>query len=111
VAKISILLLYLRIFPDERFQRMTKISLAFMLCHLVAFTSAITFQCTPVKRIWDQTVPGTCSDLVLFIYIGAGFSIFEDLVIILLPIPQLKMLNLTLRKRIALVFMFSLGSL
>lgn len=82
-----------------------------MICHLVAFFFAVTFQCVPVRKIWDQTIPGKCVDLVSIIYSGAVFSIFEDLVLILLPIPQLKILNMTVRKKIALAFMFSLGSL
>jgi hypothetical protein len=32
-------------------------------------------------------------------------------VIIALPIPELKNLNLTVRKRVGLIFMFALGSL
>jgi hypothetical protein len=45
------------------------------------------------------------------IYSGAAISILEDFVVMLLPIPQLKALNLSLRKRIALIFMFAIGSL
>lgn len=42
---------------------------------------------------------------------GAAFSILEDIFIMLLPISELKGLNLTLHKRIALCFMFAIGSL
>lgn len=104
-------MLYLRIFPDEKFQRITKILLAFVIFHLIAFFFAVTFQCIPVRKIWDQTIAGKCTDLVVIIYSGAVFSILEDLVLIVLPIPQLKGLDLTLRKKVALAFMFSLGSL
>ncbi len=45
------------------------------------------------------------------LYAGAGLSIAEDLVIMVLPLDELKSLNLTLRKRVALGGMFALGSL
>ena len=58
-----------------------------------------------------MAVTGKCINLTAIVYSGAAFSIVEDLVIMLLPISELKGLNLDLRKRIALVFMFALGSL
>jgi hypothetical protein len=77
----------------------------------MAFTIAVSFQCTPVKTVWDITAPGHCFNSQAFVYSAAGFSIVEDLFIMLLPVSQLKALNLDLKKRIALVFMFALGSL
>jgi hypothetical protein len=65
----------------------------------------------PVRSIWDTTLPGKCVNYLALAYAGAGLSIFEDFVIMLLPISELKGLNLDLRKRAALVFMFALGSL
>lgn len=68
-------------------------------------------QCIPVKSVWDTTVHAECIDLHALVYAGAGFSIVEDFVIMLLPITELKSLNLDVRKKIALFFMFALGSL
>lgn len=44
-------------------------------------------------------------------YAGAVLSIVEDLVLVALPIPELKKLNLSRKKRIALILMFAMGSL
>jgi hypothetical protein len=66
----------------------------------------------PLSSLWDPFIAKKqCISLSLLIYIGAALSIFEDIVIMLLPIFELKGLNLGLRKRIALAFMFALGSL
>ncbi|KAH7311910.1 hypothetical protein BKA65DRAFT_157462 [Rhexocercosporidium sp. MPI-PUGE-AT-0058] len=110
LAKMSILLLYLRIFPSQRFRLILRIAMAFMLCHGVAFFFVVAFQCLPVRSIWDREIAGQCVDSQALIYAGAGFSIFEDFAIMLLPILELKGLNLSRRKRIALGFMFALGS-
>jgi hypothetical protein len=111
VAKISIILLFLRIFPDERFRLYTKIALAWMICHLVGFFIAVTCQCIPISAIWDLSVHGKCVNSTAIVYAGAGFSIFEDIVIILLPVRELKNLNLSTQKKVAVIFMFALGSL
>jgi hypothetical protein len=111
LPKISILLLFLRIFPGERFRLVTKIALVWMICHTIAFFMAVTLQCLPVRAAWDLSQKGKCIYSSAVVSAGAGISIFEDVVIILLPVPQLKQLNLSLRKRLAVMGMFALGSL
>jgi len=110
-AKLSILLLYLRIFPGARFRLWTKIMIAWVVCHTFAFGISITLQCLPFDALWESKVEGKCINPTGIVYTCAAFSILEDMTLILLPIPELKSLNLSLRKRIALIFMFALGSL
>jgi hypothetical protein len=85
--------------------------MAFIACHTIAFTVGIGLQCLPVRSLWDLTIHGKCLNIHAFAISGAAFSIFEDLVIMFLPTGELKGLNLTLRKRMALCLMFALGSL
>ncbi|KAH8787231.1 hypothetical protein BGZ57DRAFT_134326 [Hyaloscypha finlandica] len=110
IAKFSILFLYLRIFPTPQFRLAVKLSMVVIVCHTIAFTIGIGMQCLPVDSLWDLTIHGKCIDLNVFAISGAALSIFYDIVIMLLPISELKGLNLTLNKRIALCFMFALGS-
>jgi hypothetical protein len=111
LAKFSILLLYLRIFANKRFRLIANVCVGFMICHILAFLFAVALQCVPVKSIWDPMVSGKCINSLALVYAGAGLSIFEDVVIMVLPVMELMHLNLDLRKRIALVFIFALGSL
>ncbi|OBT52452.1 hypothetical protein VE04_06915 [Pseudogymnoascus sp. 24MN13] len=110
VAKFSILLLYLRIFPSERFRIVVKIAIGWMICHTLAFGMAVSFQCVPVESVWDLTVHGRCNNYQAFVYAASGFSIFEDFIIMMLPVWELKDLSLDLRKKIALMFLLALGS-
>ncbi|KAH9219973.1 hypothetical protein DL95DRAFT_290708, partial [Leptodontidium sp. 2 PMI_412] len=110
LAKFSILFLYLRIFVNPQFRLRTKIVMGWVVFHTFAFLMADALQCVPVKAVWDTNIHAKCIDLQALIYAGAGFSIFEDFVIMLLPIPELKSLNLDSRKKVALFFMFALGS-
>ncbi|KUJ09389.1 uncharacterized protein LY89DRAFT_788259 [Mollisia scopiformis] len=111
IPKFSILLLYLRIFPTPRFRKMLFIAMAWQVAHTLAFLCGVAFQCVPVDSFWDPFIKKDhCIDIATLTYFGAGFSIFEDIVIMSLPVYELKGLNLSLRKRMALVFMFALGS-
>ncbi|OBT94023.2 hypothetical protein VE01_07074 [Pseudogymnoascus verrucosus] len=110
LAKISLLLLLLRIFQGKRFRLFTKIFIALITCHVLAFFMVITLQCIPISAIWDLGVKGKCINPTVVVFAGAGFSIFEDIVIMLLPVRELKGLNLTLKRRLAVIFMFACGS-
>ncbi|KAF4628473.1 hypothetical protein G7Y89_g9676 [Cudoniella acicularis] len=110
LAKLSVLFFYLRIFPGSRFRLITKIAIVAVSCTLISFVFAVAFQCIPVRAVWDLSVNGKCIGLNGMVFAGGAIAIFEDIVIILLPIPQLKSLQLSLRKRIALILMFALGS-
>ncbi|KAG7054311.1 integral membrane protein [Colletotrichum scovillei] len=110
-AKISILLFFSRIFPAKWFQLTVRYFIMFLLLHGLIFLLVIVFQCTPVSSVWDRSNPNrTCLNVTAIGYAGAVFSIVEDLVILVLPIPELVKLQLNIRKKIALGFMFSLGS-
>jgi hypothetical protein len=111
LAKFSILLFYLHLFPDPRFRLWTKILIAWITCRAFAFLMAVLLECVPVNALWDLNVRARCINTTAIVFAGAGFSIAEDIVIILLPIPELMRLNLSLRRRVALMFMFALGSL
>lgn len=82
-----------------------------MICHNLAFLFAVAFQCITVEHFWDVATTGRCLNTPALVYIGGGFCIAEDIVIMLLPISELKGLNMSLRKRIGLVLRFVLGSL
>ncbi|KAH8654643.1 hypothetical protein BGZ60DRAFT_418938 [Tricladium varicosporioides] len=109
-TKLTILLLYVRIFPMERFQRICKIFIVFLVAGGVAFTLVVLFQCWPVSSLWDRTTPGQCVNITAVGYAGAGISIFEDLVIFALPLPVLNTLTIDRRKKINIMLLFSIAS-
>jgi hypothetical protein len=87
------------------------ITLASVTAAGIAFTLAIVFQCTPIGGAFDRNIPSTCINLNAAAFSSSGISIAQDLVILFLPLPQLQLLNMSLKKRLNLMFMFSLGSL
>ncbi len=111
LSKLSILFLYLRIFLNKSFRLATNITMACIIAQTVGVCLAISFQCTPVSSYWKNSVCPTSINSLAFVYSAAGLSIVEDLIIMFLPVMELKALKLDLRKKFALGFMFALGSL
>ncbi|KAI1328539.1 CFEM domain-containing protein [Xylariaceae sp. FL0255] len=112
MTKISLLLFMLRVFPDQAFR--IKIYVVIGLCagYGLAFVLATTFQCTPVDYSWlqiDSTVKGHCNDINLQGWMSAIWNIVIDLTIIVLPLKNIYQLHLPLKKKLLIMFMFSLG--
>ncbi|KAK2018544.1 integral membrane protein [Colletotrichum eremochloae] len=110
-AKISILLFLSLIFSARWFQLTVRCFIPFLLLHGLVFVLATAFQCNPIASAWDKNNPNrTCLDTNIVWYCGAGVSLAEEVVILFLPIPELAKLQIDIRKKVALSFMFSLGS-
>ena len=60
---------------------------------------------------WDRTVVAKCLDVNLLAYATGGIAVGFDIIILLLPIPQLVKLKMNMRKKLNVLFMFSLGSM
>jgi hypothetical protein len=110
-AKISIILLYMRVFTGKRFRWSCYACLSYCGMSLTAFTFALAFQCNPVQSVWNRFISGQCIDVNIVGYVGAVLSIVEDVVLMVLPIPELRKLQISGRKRIAVSLMFILASL
>lgn len=109
-AKVSIACLFIRIFPARWIRLTLKIFIAFMIGHGFAFIMVIIFQCWPINSIWDKTVAGTCVDVTVVGFVGAGISIAEDILLIVVPIVELRKLKVTISQKIVLILIFATAS-
>ncbi|KAG9231354.1 hypothetical protein BJ875DRAFT_122812 [Amylocarpus encephaloides] len=110
-AKFSILFLYRRVFVGTRFLLIVKITIIFMALYTFAFLMVVSFQCIPIYSIWTASTPAKCINTKALVYTGAALSIVEDLVIMFLPVIELKGLNLDKKKKVGLTILFASGSL
>ncbi|PYI11029.1 integral membrane protein [Aspergillus sclerotiicarbonarius CBS 121057] len=78
------------------------------LGHL-AGTFVLIFDCQPVDRAWNSTIPGSCLPAGPTFYGLAIFTIICDIVIICLPIPLLLQLNIKPAQKAGVVCLFLLG--
>ncbi|KAI0143003.1 50S ribosomal protein L36e [Xylariaceae sp. FL1272] len=112
LTKTSLLLFYLRVFPDAEFKRTCYITMGVVIASAIAFTLTAIFYCTPISYIWTNwtgETKGTCINFNAFAWSHAVTSIVQDLWIIALPLPSLLKLQLGMRKKIHLILMFSVG--
>ncbi len=111
LVKISILFFYLHVFPKRSFRIQCFIVMAFCSASCITFLLVTIFQCHPLSYSWDKTTKGTCVNYNSVSWANAGINIFQDILIVLLPISELNGLQLSKKKKIGLYAMFGLGSL
>ncbi|KAH8901235.1 hypothetical protein GQ53DRAFT_674412 [Thozetella sp. PMI_491] len=110
-AKVAILVLYGRVFNRTRwFKLAIRAGIIFMFGHGAIFIMVIIFQCTPVAAVWDRSLAGKCLNVNAVGYVGAVLAVVEDIVLIVLPMPELWKLQLEGRKRVSIAIMFGAAS-
>ncbi|RFU75030.1 integral membrane [Trichoderma arundinaceum] len=70
---------------------------------------ATIFQCNPIIKAFDKTLPGTCIDIAKFWFANAGFSIATDIIILILPMPLVYQLEVPRLQKVALMAVFAIG--
>ena len=96
----------------------TKFDIVYQFLHVVTLVElchsvVVVFQCLPISSIWDKTTTNAkCLPVSAVIgFTGAGLSIVEDIIILLLPLPVVWKLQMSTKKKIGVIFMISVGSL
>ncbi|KAH6229664.1 hypothetical protein HBI53_038060 [Parastagonospora nodorum] len=112
ISKISILFLYLRVFPAKNFRILTYSVMGLSAVYTIVFFIVTTWQCRPLSLAWTQwdgLHPGTCNDIHLQGWIAAAINIFLDIVVMVLPMKHLAALNMSLKKKLMVMSMFGVG--
>lgn len=110
-TKISILLLYRRIFTTPKFQRALWLVGGFVLAFAITALFLQIFQCTPIEAIWYTNLKRHCVDISAD-YIAVGtINILTDVAILCLPMPQLWQLQMSRARKVQMMGMFLLGGL
>ncbi|KAI1917320.1 hypothetical protein LOZ65_005089 [Ophidiomyces ophidiicola] len=111
LTKISIVLLYRRIFETTKFRFQYICDCIIGVVAAYAFVSIIVtlFECAPMARVWDRSIPGACINFTAFWYMNAAWNISTDLLIFLLPMPLIHTLSLPTRSKIGLTAVFAMG--
>lgn len=111
-TKASIVLLYLRIFITEIFQRVGKVYLVFITAWTIASVLVTIFQCIPIEASWNKNITQKrCVDKNSWWYAFAAINTVTDFLIAILPIPALCHLKLSKHDRIGLFCVFGVGAL
>ncbi|KAG8528464.1 uncharacterized protein KY384_007382 [Bacidia gigantensis] len=112
--KVALCFAYLRIMKSSSYNFYRALTWSVMIACIighVAGTLVLIFQCKPVQKSWRPRTPGKCMPNDATFYGLAAVTIFFDVVIFFLPIPLLLRLNISMKKKLALVCVFLLGLL
>ena len=110
-TNMSILFLYRRIFSTSKFR---KVSLYVIGAHILWFIPGLLveiFACTPISAGWDITTPGSCIQYSTFLMTFMVMELVLDVVLLTLPILEVKKLQLTVQRKVGVIGVFLLGGL
>lgn len=111
LIKLSILAMYLRIFPSREFKLGAYIIGGTVIAWCIAIALVCIFQCDPLYKAWVPWAAGTCINLKASFIGNAVPNILTDIIILAMPIKQVWNLHATWAQKISLLCTFSLGSL
>ncbi|RMX79613.1 hypothetical protein D0869_08174 [Hortaea werneckii] len=108
--KLSLLAVYHQLAGFKKlYRRVLWVTMALVTLNSVAFAFVFAFSCDPPAKVWDNDIAGHCVNEVAFYFAISGATIGLDLLVIALPFPIIKSLQLDVRKKIGLGALFGLG--
>ncbi|KAI8285669.1 hypothetical protein K4K56_009196 [Colletotrichum sp. SAR 10_98] len=110
--KLSILFFLNRIFQHNNLNKAIWVTMGLVLAYAAAFFFATLFQCWPINHAWLQLEEkhlGRCNNIHLQGWLSAAFNIVLDIIILVLPLHQLYLLQMPLKKKLMVMVVFSLG--
>ena len=112
LIKISILTLYLRLFPNQIFRRLVIGAIIFLIAFTIASTFVIIGDCSPVHFNWSLSRDRAhCLHRWNVILVIACVSVLTDSFILLMPLPIIARLNMATGKKLELLGLFGIGTL
>ncbi|KAH6633208.1 hypothetical protein C7974DRAFT_167617 [Boeremia exigua] len=112
LMKVAILLTYMRIFPSRLNKWFCVIMLAYTISLNTACFFVTLFQCAPASTYWNifKYIGRTkCLNIRAIYYFHSAQNTLSDFLIFLWPARDLLNVRVSLRQRITLTCMFSLG--
>ena len=113
LVKISILLLYRRIFTTAAFRLKSLVVGGVCIAWFLAALFAGIFQCAPFDMAFDLAMISTahCEDIQVYYWGISASNVCLDLIVLSLPVHEIWKLQLPRVKKIELSGIFLLGGL
>ena len=109
-AKAAVLALYYRIFRPHHWMRYCVFAgLIFAFCLYWVTVPLFSYFCASHNGFWDSSISSQCSRISIFGPIFGTADIALGIYIMLLPIPAVLQLQLSLKKKLGVIFIFMHG--
>ncbi|KAJ9203231.1 hypothetical protein DTO166G4_6113 [Paecilomyces variotii] len=112
LIKLSFLTFYLRVLSGSpAYRLMVFCAMGFTLAQTVAVWLFYGLQCIPLGTFFNPSAypEGHCIPTPLTLYIPASLNVLTDLIIYLLPIYPVWTLQMSKKRRLGLIFCFTIG--
>ncbi|KAI4845563.1 hypothetical protein E4T44_05545 [Aureobasidium sp. EXF-8845] len=109
LTKLSILLQYMRLFQGKTIHRIIIGMLIFVAAYGTWSILGALLICTPIHSFWDRKGDAKCMNLAAKWFSDAAVNILTDFILLSIPMPFLKGLNLPYRQKAGLIAVFALG--
>jgi len=109
--KISILFFYLRLSVSPTFRKVVYCMIGLMVCLSIASSLAILLQCTPLYASWQLHQEYHCVNRPALQYTVASLNISTDVFVLFLSWFMCMGLKISVREKIAVLAIFSVGGL
>lgn len=116
LIKLSLSLFYLCIFPGVNIRRLLWGTAVLNILFGAVFVITAIFQCSPISYWWTQYTDegagkGKCINVNAMAWSNAAISVVIDVLMIAIPLSQVRKLQLHWRKKLGVVIMFLIGAL
>ncbi|OBR06592.1 Integral membrane protein [Colletotrichum higginsianum IMI 349063] len=110
-AKLSLLVLYLRLSPDRWFRLVTMALIGFATAYALAYLFLIVFGCRPIHASWILSARDSakCIDKNKIYLALSGTNIIMDVVCLVLPLNIIIPLQMATRQKCSLILLFATG--
>ncbi|KAI1840663.1 hypothetical protein JX265_006127 [Neoarthrinium moseri] len=109
-CKLSVLLLYRKLFPVRSVTIAVDVSIVLIFLFLLVAVLGGCLICQPFAYNWDKTIEGGhCGDLVGIIKTTGAGNVITDVAALIVALPSIFGLQLPLYKKIVLMATFGLG--
>ncbi|KAK1996829.1 CFEM domain-containing protein [Colletotrichum falcatum] len=112
LIKASLILMYLRIFPDQTVRKVLWGTLAANGLIWAGFLGPTVFVCRPISFFWDGWAKESEGECISFHASSITHSVLQltlDLVLLVIPATQIWGLNMSRRKKIGVYLIFGAG--
>ncbi|KAI1125603.1 hypothetical protein F5Y10DRAFT_279366 [Nemania abortiva] len=108
-VKLSMLCLYYRIYTTPVFRRWCYVVIAADIIYIIGFIPLFLTNCIPISQYWDPKPTGWCRDTLIGDHATVFVNLVLDLAVLALPLPVLWRLRMSIRDKLTVTAMFSLG--
>ncbi|CAN8104518.1 unnamed protein product [Discula destructiva] len=109
--KIAILIFYLRISPQQTLHICVYASIVVITGYSIGLVLAFIFACDPIEKSFNVLVTeGRCLNSAALYIATAAVNILSDVILFILPIVIVSGLQMPLKEKAGLVFIFGIGS-